>query len=309
MENKIYETIIVGAGPAGLTASIYASRYMVDHLVIGHLPGGMASEATEIHNWPGDKAINGYDLAQRMIEHAKGLGAEIIGDTVVDIKKEQELFKVITQAQKEFQAKTVILALGTERRKLNIPGEKEFLGHGVCYCATCDGPLYRNKTIAVVGGGNAGVGAALYLVNLVNKLYLITNEAELRAEDKLIRLVHDHSSRIEIILNNGIKELKGDHRLNKMILKQEHNGQTEFAIEGIFVEIGGIPPKELLEKINIETDQKGYIKINPDCSTNIEGLFAAGDITNGNNGFRQIITAAASGAIAQNSVYNYLRKK
>lgn len=308
MENKIYETIIVGAGPAGLTASIYASRYMVDHLVIGHLPGGMASEATEIHNWPGDKAINGYDLAQRMIEHAKGLGAEIIGDTVVDIKKEQEIFKVITQGQKEFQAKTVILALGTERRKLNIPGEKEFFGKGVCYCATCDGPLYRNKTIAIVGGGNAGVGAAIYLSNLVNKLYLITNEKELRAETKLHELIYNNP-KIEVILENGIKELKGDQKLSSMVLDKEHNGQAEIAIEGIFVEIGGIPPKELLEKINIETDQKGYIKINPDCSTNIEGLFAAGDITNGNNGFRQIVTAAASGAIAQNSVYNYLRKK
>jgi len=308
MENKILDTIIIGAGPAGLTASIYASRYALDHLVIGHLPGGMASEATEIHNWPGDKAINGYDLAQRMVEHAKGLGAEIVGDIVVDIKKEGDIFKVLTQNQKEFQSKTVILALGTERRKLNIPGEKEFLGKGVCYCATCDGPLYKNKTIAIVGGGNAGVGAAIYLSNLASKIYLITNEKELRAENKLHELVNNNQ-KIEIILGNGIKELKGEQKLKELVLEQEHNGQTSFAIDGIFVEIGGVPPKELLEKIGIQTDERGYIKIGQDCSTNIEGLFAAGDITNGSNGFRQIITAAASGAVAQNSVYNYLKRK
>lgn len=306
MENKILDTIIIGAGPAGLTASIYASRYALDHLVIGQLPGGMASEATEIHNWPGDKAINGFDLAQRMVEHAKDLGAEIIGDIVIDIKKEGDVFKVLTQNKKEFQSKTVILALGTERRKLNIPGEKEFFGKGVCYCATCDGPLYRNKTIAVVGGGNAGVGAALYLANLVSKLYLITNETELRAENKLHELVNKNP-KIEVILGNGIKELKGEQKLKELILEQEHNGQTSFAIDGIFVEIGGVPPKELLEKIGVQTDERGYIKIGQDCSTNIEGLFAAGDITNGNNGFRQIITAASSGAIAQNSVYSYLK--
>ncbi len=307
METEILDLIILGTGPAGLTASIYASRYGLKHIILGQVPGGMASEAPEIHNWPGEIAISGYNLAQKMVKHVEHLGGVIAQDKAIGVEKKDGYFSVLTQSQTEYRAKTVILAMGTERKKLNIPGEKELFGHGVCYCATCDGPLYKNKTIAVVGGGNAGVGAALYLVNLVSKLYLITNENELRAEDRLQQLIRDHASKIEVILGHCIKELRGEGKLRELILDREYNGQTNFAIDGIFIEIGSAPPKELIEKIGVKTDAEGYIQIGPDGAASIEGIFAAGDIANGENNFKQIITASASGAIAAHSAQNFLK--
>ncbi len=298
----IYDLIIIGAGPAGMTASIYASRYNVSHIMIGNLIGGMASEATKIHNWPGIKEISGFDLSQKMAEHTKELGGEIITDKVIDIKKEDNIFSLKTESDKEFQAKTIILATGTTRRKLNVNGEKEFTGKGVCYCATCDGPLYRNKNIAVVGGGNSGVSAAIYLAEMCPKVYLLEREKELVAESIMQEELKKFDN-IEVILETDIKELTGDTKLQKAILT---NG-TEIDINGIFIEIGGIPTDTLIKKLGVEVNDYGYILTKPDQSTNILGVWAAGDITMNSNSFMQIITACSEGAIAESSVKAYLR--
>lgn len=297
-----YDLIIIGAGPAGMTASIYASRYNVSHIVIGNITGGMSSEAIKIHNWPGIQEISGFELSTKMAEHVKSLGAEIITGKVIDIRKENDLFYVKTE-ENEYVSKTVILATGTTRRKLNVRGEKEFTGKGVCYCATCDGPLYRSKNVAVVGGGNSGVSAAIYLAEMCPKVYLIEREKELAAEVTLQEELNKIDN-IEVIREVNIKELIGDNKLQKAILDNER----ELEIEGVFVEIGGVPTDTLIKKLGVETDNDGYILANKDQSTNVKGVWAAGDITRNSNSFMQIITAAAEGAVAENSVKSFLRE-
>jgi len=303
-EKEIFDVLIIGAGPAGLTAGIYAHRYALKSAVIGQLIGGLASEATEIHNWPGTIAVKGYDLAQKFRESAEAVGVKILQDKVEDITREGNLFFLKTSYSGTLQARSVIFAAGTERRKLNVPGEKEFYGKGVCYCATCDGPLYKNKIIAVVGGGNSGVSAAIYLADLAEKVYLLSDVKELTAEGVLCQRALENK-KIEIIKGASVKELRGQLRLEEMVLS---DGSVR-KIDGIFIEIGLIPPQEIIHKAGLAVDDKGYVMIKNDCSTNIEGMFAAGDVTNGSNGLRQIVTAAAAGAIAANSAQYYLKNK
>ncbi|HNZ83894.1 MAG TPA: FAD-dependent oxidoreductase [Candidatus Pacearchaeota archaeon] len=303
MEEKIHDLLIIGAGPAGMTASIYASRYGIDHLIIGNAVGGMASEATIIENWPGENKISGFELSKKIQESVRNSGGEIVIDTVNGIEKNGDFYKITTDLNDIFLARNILFASGTVRRKLGIPGEKEFLGKGVCYCVTCDGPLYKGKTVAVVGGGNAAVSAAIYLANICPKIYLIVMAPELQCSNDLKKQI-ESISQIEIFYNNSIKELKGGNNLESIVLKDGKN----LDVKGIFIEIGGVPAKDLAEKLGVALDKNGHIDIKKDQSTNIPGIWAAGDISNGSNGLRQIVTSAAEGAIAANSIYSYLKK-
>jgi len=305
--DKIYDLIIIGAGPAGLTASVYASRYELNHLIVGNLVGGTTATAPMVHNWPSEKAISGLELSQKMAETAKNLGGQILIDEVTDVKK-NDVFSVFTRSNKELKAKGLILALGTARRKINLPNEDKFLGHGVSYCATCDGPLFKNKIAAVLGGSDAAAETSLYLSELAQKVYFIYRGPKLRAQEATIEKI-TNQKKIEIIYNNNIKELKGNQSLEEIILENDYQGKKNLQVDGLFVEIGGLPPQNLIEKLKLETDQIGYIKIKAGCSTNIPGVFAAGDVTNGSNGLKQIITACAEGAIAATSVNHYLQQK
>ena len=181
MENKTYDLIIIGAGPAGLAASIYASRYKIDHLVIGKEPGGQAVEAHNIENWPGTPSISGFELTQKMREHAEKLGGKIIMDSVSNIAKEREIFSITTHTG-QYQAKNIILALGMEYRKLSIPGEEEFKGKGVSYCPTCDAAFFQDKTVAVAGGGNSAASAAQLLSEYASKVYIIYRGEKLKVD-------------------------------------------------------------------------------------------------------------------------------
>lgn len=311
MTNKLYDVLIIGSGPAGLTASIYASRYKLSNLAIGVLSGGTITYAHEVENFPGLPGVSGVELGQRMLEHAKSLGGEFLGEEVVEVAKAQieegEGFKVVTSGGKEFLAKTLIIATGTERRKLGVPGEEEFLGKGVSYCVTCDANFYKDKVVVLVGGSNAACSGAVHLARICRKVYLIYRRSTLRAEPVWVEEVK-RNPKIEVIYETNVVKIEGDLKVRKVVLDKPYQGRGELEIDGVFVEIGGVPASELAKKLGVELDGEGYIKVNESTQTNVPGVFAAGDVTDKSKVLAQVITACAHGAVAANSVFEYLKK-
>lgn len=308
---KEYPLIIIGAGPAGLSASIYASRYGIKHLVIGSLVGGQISGTHLIDNYPGIEDASGFEFSQKFANHAKKYGVEVLAKTIKNIQKNNTLFALEMEGGEKISAKTIILATGTKHRKLNIPGEAELIGKGVSYCATCDGFFYKNKIVAVVGGNDSAAGAAVYLADIAEKVYLIYRKDKLRAEPYWVTLV-EKNKKIEVVYNTNITKILGANKtmpasrqVEKVILD---NNKKELLINGLFIEAGSEPNFDFAKNLNIASDEQGYIKIKSDTSTSVEGVWAAGDITDGSDKFRQVITAAAEGAIAARSVYNFLKK-
>lgn len=305
-----YDLIIIGAGPAGLTASIYASRYKIKHLLIGQPFKSQIFEAHLIENYPGFLSISGVELIQKFVEQVKSYKTEILEEEVIEIKKEKvkskNIFEVKTRTGKIYKTKSLIISLGTEKRRLALLGEKEFLGKGISYCAVCDAPFFKNKITAVIGGSDAALNSALLLANYAKKVYLIYRKKEFRGEKILQEKVKKEKKIISIFETNLIK-IEGKNKLEKIILDKEFQGKKELKLDGLFIEIGSEPLSKLVKNLDVELDEQGLIKINSDGSTNVVGIFAAGDITTGSNKFRQIITACAEGAIAALGVYNYLK--
>jgi thioredoxin reductase (NADPH) len=315
---ELYDLVIIGSGPAGLTASIYASRYHLTNLVIGKLLGGTMTYAHRVENYPGFVTISGIELGQKMAEQVKSLGAEIVGDTVVKIKYEKEkikdngsLFIVITESGKEYGAKALIVATGTERRKLNIPGEDEYLGKGVSYCTTCDIPFFKDKTVVVVGGADSACTGAIHAAEVASKVYLIYRKEALRAEPVWVHEVAQ-SPKIEVLYNSNLTEIKGDgQRVTGVRLDREGGGEglakNELQADGVFIEIGGVPVTALLAQLGVVLDQNGFVKVGPEMETNLAGLFAAGDIANVFGEMHQITIATSEGSVAASSVFKYLK--
>jgi len=305
MNTKIHDLIIIGAGPAGLAASIYASRYKISHLVVGKEPGGQAVEAHKIENWPGTLSISGFDLGRKMREHAEKLGAEIFMDSVSGIKKIDDVFEITTHTN-QYQAKNIILASGMEYRKLQIPGEAEFKGKGVSYCPTCDAAFFKDKIVAVVGGANSAASAALLLSEHASRVYLVYRGEKLKVDPAYQEKI-SKNEKIEVIYSTNIREIKGEKSVEKIILDNKYNENDELEVQGVFIEIGSEPGVELAKQVGVNVDEQGFIIVNPDQSTNVLGIWAAGDATNGSNKLRQIVTAAAEGAVAAGSVYKKLQ--
>ena len=308
MAENTYPLIIIGAGPAGLTASIYASRYKIEHIVIGQAVGGLAFDAHEICNFPTEKEITGKDLSEKMQAHAESLGAVIFPDKVVRIKEENKLFKVITQRGKTFFGKTILLAIGTAYRQLNLPDEDKFLGRGVSYCATCDAMFFQDKVVAVIGGSDSANTASLYLAEIAKKVYQIYRRDKLRGEMAWVEQVMNNK-KISVIYNTEVVGLKGNEKLEKVILNKPWQDKKELSVDGLFIEIGTVPQRLLIEQLSLETTDLGYIKVGPDQRTNKEDVWAAGDITTNSNNFRQIVTACAEGAIAAENIFEYLQRE
>lgn len=304
--NKIYDIAIVGSGPSGFAASIYASRYKLSNIVFGKLLGGTISEAHKVCNYPGVSDISGYDLGVKFYEQAKDLGGEYLPEHVIDIQKLDDKFKLITDKQKEYFAKTVILAIGTNRNKLNLENEDKFLGKGVSYCATCDAMFFKDKIVTVVGGSNAATMAASMLSDIAKKVYLIYRGTELKGEPMWIEQV-EAKENIEIIYTTVLIGLEGEEKLERIKLSRPYNGSEYLDTDGVFVEIGSVPNVDLANKLGLELDDKKYIKVNEDQSTSLEGVWAAGDCTSASNRFRQVITAASEGSIAANAIFGYLK--
>jgi thioredoxin reductase (NADPH) len=301
-----YDLLIIGAGPAGLTAGIYAGRFRLRTLIIGVIVGGLMAEAHKICNFPSQKEISGLDLTNKIKDSVLSLGIEIRQDEVESARLEDGLFRIDTESGQKFLTKTLLLAFGTRHRKLNLPNEEKFLGRGVSYCATCDGPLFRDKTVAVVGGSNAAVTAALYLSEIAQKVFLIYRKGKLRADPIWVESLEKRKN-IEVIFKTKVVGLYGKDNLEKIKLDNVYKGSDRLEVTGLFLEIGTVPPRALSIQLNVEIDENSFIKVDQAGRTNIEGIWAAGDITTSSNGFRQIITACAEGAIAAQSIYKYLR--
>jgi len=304
-KNK-YPLIIIGAGPAGLTASIYASRYGIQHLIIGATSDGLMSEAHQIRNFPTEKNISGAEIINKMREHAESLGAQILTDQVVKISPGQN-FQLTTRNDKTFSAKIILLATGTPHRRLELPKEEKFSGHGLSYCATCDAQFYKNQIVAVIGSGDSATTASLYLAKIAKKVYQICRGPQLHGERIWINQV-THHPRIEVIYERQIASLEGGKDLEAVVLDKPYQKQKRIPLQGIFVEIGTIPQKLLTDQLALETNTQGYIKVRADQRTNNPHVWAAGDITDGSNNVRQIITAASEGTIAITSIFEFLQK-
>jgi thioredoxin reductase (NADPH) len=305
----LYDVIIVGAGPAAYTASIYASRYKLKNLVIGKEPGGQINEAHLIENYPGFSSVTGAELMEKFKQHVEKFKPDLNFSEVRGIKKEEDgTFTVVDESKKSYKSKAVILATGMTYRKLEIPGEEEFIGKGVSFCFVCDGMFFKDKTVAVIGGGDSAAMGASYLASVGKKVYLVFRKDTLTAEpfwqDKI-----KESKNIELIPNTNIKEIKGDQLVKEVVLDNPYQGQNSLETQGVFVEIGSLPSLALAKALGVEVDKRGYIKIKEDQSTNIEGVFAAGDITNGSNKFRQVVVASAEGSIAASATFKFLQKK
>lgn len=304
----MYDLIIVGAGPAGLAASIYASRYRINHLVLGDMCGSSLGKANMVENWPGEKSISGCDLLAKFFDHATSLGAEVLAENMVEIRKEGDVFKIKTSQNKDLEARSIVIASGTKERRLNIPGEEEFLGKGVSFCAICDGAFFKNKVVAVAGGGNSAIMAAMMLSEHAEKVYLIHRSPEFRCEPIMLDRARQNA-KVEILSGFNILEIKGGVKVEKIILDKEYNGSFELPLNGLFIEIGMVPNGVLLKDLGVEMDGAGHIVVDAGGSTNVEGIYAAGDVTSGSNGIRQILSASAEGMIGATSVYNFLKRK
>lgn len=300
------DVIIIGSGMSGLSAALYTARYELSTVVIGAELGGATSTAWTIENYPGFKEIDGYDLIIKVKEQVEALGAKVIADKIEKIAKTDEGFELTGESGQSYQARAVIFTHGAARRKLNLPKEDEFsLGKGVHYCTTCDGPLYKGKTIAIVGSGDASVKGALLAVQYAEKIYMIVRGDGLHPEPiNAERLKPYLGTKVVVLPNSQVKEILGDSRLTGVKLANDQ----ELKLDGLFVEIGAIPEMELVESLGVKLDQHGYVAVNNMMETNIEGVFAAGDATNFFGHFKQDITAAAMGAVAATSAFNHLQK-
>lgn len=302
----MYDLIIIGTGPAGYSAGIYATRYGLKNLILGQDPGGMAATAHKVDNYPGFVSISGLELMQKFSEQAQKLGSEIKNEIVQSVKKKDHFYIVATSAH-TYQSKTLILAMGTQRKKMNIPGEEEFLGRGVSYCATCDAPFFKQKVVSVIGGGDAALQATIQLAGIAKHVYLIYLESKPKAMPHWQELAKKFSN-IQYLNNNSLTQIKGDNVVNSLVLKSPYKNQSELTVDGVFIEIGALPNSYLIKKLAVNCNTHGYIKVDNNQATNIAGIFAAGDISSNSAGFAQIITAASEGALAAFSAYKYLKK-
>jgi len=296
---KKYDLIIIGSGPAGLTAGIYAARYNLNFLIIGELSGGAISEAHKVCNYPSQNNITGFNLTQNMVNHVKELEGEINQEKVIKITGTDNNF-IIKTNKEEYNSKKIILAIGRKKQILNVKGEKEFLGKGLSYCATCDAAFYKDKTVAVIGGGNTAVTAALLLAEHSKKVYVLYRQKSFfRAEPVWVKQL-EKEKKIEPIFNSNIKEIYGEDSVIGVTL----NNNKKLDVQGVFIEIGFKPNEELSNELGLKTE-KDYIIAGEEQETNIKGIYAAGDTTN--NHLKQVITAAAEGAIASTSIYETLK--
>ncbi len=302
------DLIILGSGPAGMTSAIYAHRYNLTFTLIGDIPGGMMVYPEEITNFPSYRSINGIELIENFKQHLVSLGIKPVEHEVSRIVKHENHFEVFTKNGKEFEGKNILIALGTSKRKLNIPGEEKFLGKGVHYCATCDAIFYANKKVAVVGGSDSATLAAELLAEKSEHVYLIVRGTEIKGSQDRVDLLKQKSN-VSILMENEIKEIIGENKVEKIVLKNEFEGINELILDGIFVEIGGVPNVSLFADLGIDVNEAGYIIVDQNQKTNIPNIYAAGDITNTHLGFKQIITACSEGAIAIYNIYQNSKKK
>ena len=296
-----YDVIVIGAGPAGLTASLYLKRLGLSVLVIEKsLPGGKLNEVPYIDNYPGFPSIRGFELGSKFFEHVSSLGVEFwYPDEVIDVESVGGLWKVTTRENRVAMSYAIIIATGMERAKGVIDGELEFVGKGVSYCAVCDGPLFRNKVVAVIGGSERVVKEAEYLANIASRVYLVLEHEDEVVKAYLPRL--KATGKVEVIKGKAIR-IKGTTKVENLVIKLNEE-QRELKVDGVFIAREEVPNTALFKKIGIKTDERGFIVVDREQRTNVNGVFAAGDVTG--RGF-QVVVACGDGAVAALSAYRYI---
>jgi thioredoxin reductase (NADPH) len=308
MSKEIYDIVIIGGGVAGYSAALYGARFNLKTLVLTEEKGGRLQYTHLIENYPGAGTKSGPEIMATFEQQATAYGGEIRIEKVKGVIKEKDMFKVVTE-EKEYIAKTVIIATGVERRKLNVPGEKEFQNKGVSFCATCDGALFHSKTVAIAGGSDSAAKEALLLTEYAKKVYIIYRGDKIRPEPINGKRVDEKvkNGKIEIINNANILEIKGNKMMTHIILDREHKGSKELKLDGVFIEIGGSPGSALAQELGVKLDERGYIITDKESRTNVPGVFAAGDVTS--NPWKQGIIAASEGSFAAFSAFEYIKSK
>ncbi|MBQ2085706.1 MAG: thioredoxin-disulfide reductase [Oscillospiraceae bacterium] len=299
----MYDIIVIGAGPAGMTAAIYARRASRSVLVLEALtPGGQIINTPDIENYPVEAHISGIDFSQRLHAQAEDLGAEFVMEKAVEIKAEGNVKSVVTD-KNVYEAKAVIIATGSENRKLGVEDEDRLVGRGVSYCATCDGNFYRNKVVAVVGGGNTALEDALYLADLAEKVYLIHRRDSFRGEAATVARLQERDN-VEFVYNSNVTRLIAEKRLTAIEVTNSKDGSVRtIELRGLFVAVGRIPENQNFASV-VQLDESGYIVAGEDCHTTAPGIFAAGD--NRVKFLRQLVTATADGAMAATEAIKYI---
>jgi len=302
-----HDIIIIGGGPAGITAGIYASRQKLNTLLITKAFGGqIARKAVMIENYPGFEEISGIELIQRLEKHLRKQKIDIERDEVGKLKKIKDKFLAITKSKNRFEGKSVIIASGADPRSLEVEGEKEFIGRGLSYCVTCDGPLFSDKTVAVIGGGNSAFEAAIFLSKIAKKIYILEYGEVVKADAENQERVKK-TGKVKVITNAALKKIQGKQFVKSIIFEDRKTKQEiNLPLEGVFVEIGSQPSTSFAKGL-VDFNEKDEIVVEFEtCQTKTAGLFAAGDCNVGK--VKQIITAAGEGAKAALSVYEYLQK-
>ena len=301
----MYDIIIIGAGPAGLTAAIYARRASKSVLVLEALSyGGQIINTPDIENYPAAMHISGYDFATKVYEQAQELGAEFVFEKAVGIKDNGDTKEVITD-DNTYTAKAIIIATGSENRKLGVENEDKLVGRGISYCATCDGAFYRGKKVAVVGGGNTALEDALYLADLAETVYLIHRRDAFRGDESTVNALKERNN-VKFIYNSNVTKLIAEKRLTAIeVTDKNTNEVTTIELNGLFVAVGRIPENQNFAQL-IKLDDSGYVSAGEDCITNVPGIYAAGD--NRTKSVRQLVTAAADGAVAATEAVRFVQE-
>jgi len=305
-EEKIYDVVIIGAGPAGMTAAVYTSRANLSTLMIERgIPGGQMANTEEVENYPGFDSILGPDLSNKMFEHAKKFGAEYAYGDIKEVIDGKE-YKIIKAGSKEYKARAVIIAAGAEYKKLGVPGEQELGGRGVSYCAVCDGAFFKNRELVVVGGGDSAVEEGNYLTRYASKVTIVHRRDELRAQ-KILQDRAFANEKIDFIWNHQVKQINGENgKVSSVTLVSTVDGsEKEFKTDGVFIYIGMVPLSKPFLNLGI-TNEAGYIVTNEKMETSVPGIFAAGDIRD--KQLRQIVTATGDGSIAAQSAQHYVEE-
>lgn len=306
-DHKQYDIIIAGQGAAAYSAGLYAARYQTKTVIVGGIFGGETAIGGIIENYPGTPDIDGFELMLKFREQVEKYDVPIINENLISIKRSGNCFQVQTDASTILEAGSVIMAVGRERRKLGLKYEEEWIGRGVSFCSTCDAPMHRNNTVVVVGGGNAAVEGAILIAKYAEKVYLVYRKDKFTRPEPVNIDRLNATLNVEQVMNSNVIELKGgDNGLDSVVLDCEVNGFNEIRVDGIFIEIGADPRTELAKQLGVVVNEIDEIIVDKHMNTNVEGLYAAGDLTDGSGELKQTVTAAAQGAIAATSAYNYI---
>jgi len=308
-QTENYDVLIAGQGAAAFAAGLYVARYQMKSIIIGETFGGETATGGLIENYPGYVGIDGFDLMMKFREQVASYDVPIVDDKVNNIKKESKDFEIETESGEKYRAASVILGIGRERRKLGLEHENEWTGKGVSFCSTCDAPLHRDNVVAIVGGGNAAIEGAVLLSKYASTVYLIYRRGEFtRPEPVNLKLLNESKNIIQLV-NTNVTSLIGDNGLSEISIDNPHNNSTKLSVDGLFIEIGADPRIEIPLQLQINLNEKNEVIVNNEMETNVEGILAAGDLTDASGDLKQTVTAAAQGAIAAKSAYSYVSNK